>query len=294
MNKQTSISKVDNLEKEYVMKETNVLPRCLYQRSPSLVATLILFILGTLSASAAEMPVGTNAISPHANELLRRTSDYLAQAQFFSVNAEVWQDAVLASGQRVQATRTIDLEVRRPNRLHAEIRSTRRNRGIWYDGKAVSMLDRNRGTYGVVSAPNSLDQMLETSMTRFGIGIPLDDLIESNPYASVVGNVTSGIDIGPATVLGVACEHLAFSQTNIDWQIWIEEGPRPVPRKILITYKDEEGSPQYTAIFSDWDFLTKLPEFVFNFEPPPGAAKVNVMELGPQKQNQNQRSEKEQ
>lgn len=266
--------------------------RGLSQRFRLWAAVLILLSLGGLSASAAEMPVGTNAISPHANELLRRTSDYLSQAPFFSVNAEVWQDAVTASGMRVQATRTVDLEVRRPNRLHAEIRSTRRNRGIWYDGKTISMLDRNRSSYGVISAPNNLDEMLETATTRFGIGIPLDDLIQSNPYASVVRNVTSGTDIGPATVLGVPCEHLAFSQTNIDWQIWIEEGPRPVPRKIVIIYKDEEGSPQYTAIFSDWDFQTKLPEFVFNFEPPPGATKVNVMELRPQ--NENQRSEKEQ
>lgn len=274
------------------MKEMNSAIIWFLQRFRRCVTALICLSLGGLSALAHDLPTGTNAISPRANELLRRTSEYLAQAPFFSVNAEVWQDAVMASGQRVQATRTVDLEVRRPNRLHAEIRSTRRNRGIWYDGKAVSLLDRNRGSYGVVSAPNNLDGMLETATTRFGIGIPLDDLIESNPYATVVRNVTSGTDIGPATVLGVPCEHLAFSQTNIDWQIWIEEGPRPVPRKILITYKDEEGSPQYTAIFSDWDFETKLPDFVFNFEAPPGAAKVNVMELGTQ--NQNQRSEKEQ
>lgn len=274
------------------MKEMNAALRCFPQRFRTLMAALILVSLGGLSAAAADVPVGSNTVSPHADELLRRTSDYLAQSQFFSVNAEVWQDAVLASGQRVQAARTVDLEVRRPNRLHAEIRSTRRNRGIWYDGKNVSMLDRNRNTYGVVPAPNNLDEMLDSALVRFGIAIPLEDLIESNPYAEVRQKISSGTDIGPTIILGVPCEHLAFSQTNIDWQIWIENGPRPVPRKIVITYKDEEGSPQFTAIFSDWDFLTKLPEFVFNFEPPPGAAKVNVMNF--ETQHQNQRSEKEQ
>lgn len=272
------------------MKGKNVTRRCSLQRP--LLAALILLSLDGLSALAADPPTGTNAIGRRADELLRRTSDYLSQSPFFSVNAEVWQDAVMASGQRVQATRTVDLEVRRPNRLHAEIRSTRRNRGIWYDGKTVSMLDRNRGTYGVVPAANNLDEMLDSALIRFGIAVPLEDLIESNPYAEVRQKVSTGTDIGPTTVLGVPCEHLAFSQTNIDWQIWIEQGPKPVPRKIVITYKDEEGSPQYTAIFSDWDFLTKLPEFVFNFEPPPGAAKVDVMNFGTQ--NPNQRSEKEQ
>ncbi|HZQ45661.1 MAG TPA: DUF2092 domain-containing protein [Verrucomicrobiae bacterium] len=275
------------------MKETNAALMRLPQRFRPLLAVLALLSLGGLAARAAEPPAGTNGIgiSHHADELLRRTSDYLSQSPFFSVNAEVWQDAVMASGQRVQATRTVDLQVRRPNRLRAELRSTRRNRGIWYDGKTVSILDRNRGTYGTVAAPNNLDEMLDSSLLRFGIAIPLEDLIESNPYAEAKQKVSSGTDIGPTTVLGVPCEHLAFSQTNIDWQIWIEDGPRPVPRKIVIIYKDEEGSPQYTALLNNWDFETKLPEFVFKFEPPPGAAKVNVMELGPQ--NRNQQSKKE-
>ncbi len=274
------------------MKKTNTMFMRRPQPIRSLAAALILLSLGGLSASAADPTAATNAVDHRADELLRRTSDFLAQSPSFSVNAEVWQDAVLPSGQRVQAAHTVDLEVRRPNRLHAEVRSTRHNRGIWYDGKAVSILNRNRNLYGVAPVPNNLDEMLETATIRFGIGIPLDDLVQSNPYEAVMRNVTAGTDIGPTTVLGVTCEHLAFSQTNIDWQVWIEAGPKPVPRKIVITYKDEEGFPQYTALLSNWDFQTKLPDFVFNFEPPPGATKVNVMELGPQ--NRNQQSEKEQ
>jgi hypothetical protein len=79
--------------------------------------------------------------------------------------------------------------------------------------------------------------------------------------------------------MGVPCEHLAFSADNVDWQVWIQDGPRPVPRKFVITYKDEPNDPQYTAVFSNWDFNTELPDFVFNFEPPPGAAKIPVMEI---------------
>ena len=85
--------------------------------------------------------------------------------------------------------------------------------------------------------------------------------------------------------MGVPCEHLVFSQDNIDWQVWIQQGARPVPRKFLITYKDEPGSPQFTAIFSDWDFTTKLPDFVFKFDPPPGAAKIKVSELRAENQS---------
>jgi len=229
------------------------------------------------------------AIDPQADELMRRMGDYLAQAQFFSVNAEVWQDVQLPSGQRVQAGRTIDLQVRRPNRFHAEVRSTRRNRGLYYDGTSITLLNRVQNFYGSIPAPASLDEALDAASERFGITLPLEDLIVSDPYQNAMGKVTSGILLGPVTVLGVPCEHLAFSLGTVDWQIWIEDGARPVPRKIVITYKDEEGSPEYTAILSNWDFETKLPDFLFNFEPPAGASKINVAEI--KSENQAHKSE---
>jgi len=91
------------------------------------------------------------------------------------------------------------------------------------------------------------------------------------------------------TVLGVPCEHLAFSLGKVDWQIWVEQGNRPVPKKIVITYKDEAGTPEYTAIFSDWDFQTKLKDTQFNFVAPPGTTKIDVAEI--KSKNQTHKSE---
>ena len=53
-------------------------------------------------------------------------------------------------------------------------------------------------------------------------------------------------------LLGKRCHHLAFAQEHVDWQVWIEDGAQPLVRKFVITYKDEPGAPQYTAIFFDW------------------------------------------
>lgn len=229
-----------------------------------------------LSVSAAD---DRPAIDAHADELLKRMGDYLAQAQFFSVSAEVWQDVQLSSGQRLQAGRTIELQVRRPDRLRADVHSTRHNRELVYDGSAITLLNRAQNFYGTVRASGSLDEAMDVAIERFGIAMPLEDFIRSDPHKDLLQKATSGTDIGPVTVMGVPCEHLAFTQENIDWQVWIEDGARPVPRKFVITYKDEPDSPQYTAIFSNWDFATKLPDFVFKFEPPAGASKIKVKEI---------------
>jgi hypothetical protein len=218
-------------------------------------------------------------IDQRADQWLHRMGDYLQHAKYFSFNADIWQDVQLSSGQQVQAARTLAFNVRRPDRLRVEVRSTRRNRQLIYDGHDITLLNRVQNFYGTVAVPGSLDKALDAAVERFGINMPLEDFLHSDPYHDLTERVQSGIDIGPTTVLGTPCEHLAFTQGNIDWQVWVETGPRPVPKKFLITYKDEPGTPEFTAIFNKWDFSTPLPDFVFNFEPPPGASKIPVKEV---------------
>jgi len=240
---------------------------------PAIVAWLGLL---AIAAPAADIKPG---VDPQADQLLRRMSDYLAQEPFFSVSVEVWQDIRLGSGQQVQAGRTVDLQVRRPNRFHSEVHSTHRNRDLYYDGKSITLLDRVQNFYGAIPAPATLDETLDVASERFGITLPLEDIIVSDPYHSAMRKITSGILLGPVTVLGVPCEHLAFSLGQVDWQIWVEQGPSAVPKKIVITYKDEVGSPEYTAIFSNWDFQTKLSDFLFKFEPPAGSTEITVAQV---------------
>jgi len=271
------------------MKEPNRLPNFIARRLRSLFAICAAAGLCALSARAADVkPTDVKpVVDPSADKILKRMGDYLGQAPFYSVNAEIWQDVELGSGQQVQAGRTVVLQVRRPDHFHAEVRSTRRSRGLFYDGKSITLLNRNENFYGSIPAPATLDQALDTASDRFGIEMPLEDLVVSDPYQSAMQKIVSGRDIGPVTVLGTPCEHLAFSLGAVDWQIWIEDGVKPVPRKIVITYKDEEGTPEYTAIFSNWDFQTKLPDFLFTFEPPAGASKIDVNEIKAENQTHN-------
>src|SRR5207247_458138 len=130
---------------------------------------------------------------------------YLGQAQFFSASAEVWQDIQLSSGQRIQAGRTVELHVRRPNRLRAEVHSTRRNRELVYDGSAITLLNRTQNFYGTARASGSLDEAMDVACERFGITMPLEDFIRSDPHKDLLRKATSGSDIGTVTVMGVAC-----------------------------------------------------------------------------------------
>jgi hypothetical protein len=75
-------------------------------------------------------------------------------------------------------------------------------------------------------------------------------------------------------VNGRTCRTLAFVEKDIDWQIWIENGPQPTPCALVITYKREPSQPRFSAVFSNWDFTPRIDDAVFTPELPPGTQKI--------------------
>ena len=109
--------------------------------------------------------------------------------------------------------------------------------------------------------------------------LPLKDVLFSDPYAVLSEGITYGRYLGIHQAAGAACHHLAFSQETIEWQIWIDAGDQPVPRKVVITYVDEPSEPQYTAVFRRWKLEGPVPEGLFTFEAPEGARKIDVKSM---------------
>jgi hypothetical protein len=86
--------------------------------------------------------------------------------------------------------------------------------------------------------------------------------------------VQRGVYLGIHHVGDVACHHLSFEQETIDWQLWIDAGEKPLPRKLVIAYKTEDGVPQYAVTIGKWNLNADVPEELFRFEPPEGTERM--------------------
>jgi hypothetical protein len=243
------------------------------------------------AAPAAQLPTENGSltapvplsIDPEAKRLAQAAGDYLRTAKAFSVKAEVWEDRALPDGSLVQMSRTVTLDVRRPDRLHATVNAPeRRDREFWYDGKSLTVLDRDQNLYGQVSAPATIDAMVDAVEEKYGITFPLLDFAVSDPSESALRNVKGAVNAGADTVLGVICDHLLFTQEGADWQVWIERGSRPLVKKVVITYKNLPGAPRYMALLSDWKRDPRLSDDLFAFRPPPDSARIEVAERSAQ------------
>jgi hypothetical protein len=228
--------------------------------------------LGTWAAPAQPQ---TN-IAPQAERVLSAACQYLAETPYFSLNAEVWREHVTASGQKLQFSRAVCMEVKRPNRLHVEIASPHSQRGFWYDGKSLTILDRQPGVFSMVAMLGTLDAALDKAYDQFGIDLPLIDLAVSDPYKNSTAKVLKRTYYGLSPVLGVNCHHLAFTQENVDWQVWIQDSPQPLIRKFVITHKNEEGGPEFTALITRWNLTERIADADFIFEPPRGVSAIEM------------------
>jgi hypothetical protein len=181
---------------------------------------------------------------------------------------------VLPSGQKLQYSASEDVALQRPSRLYVEWSGDLGDRQFWYDGKSVTLYDPATPFYATDAAPKDIDAMLDKVLTQLGFVPPLADFLYSDPYRAARANVQYGFDLGMTDVNGRRCHTLAFVEKDIDWQIWIDSGPQLTPCKLVISYKTQPAQPQFTAVFTDWDFAPRIAESVFTPEVPAGLQKI--------------------
>jgi hypothetical protein len=225
---------------------------------------------GAQPAATTPAPV----VSDQADRLLKQMSAYIGSATEFTFHADVTFDHVLPSGQKLQYEAAEDVALQRPGGLYVEWSGDLGDRQFWYDGKSVTLYDPSTPFYAAETAPPDIDAMLEKVITQLGFSPPLADFLYRDPYHAAASNIQFGLYLGATDVNGRRCESLGFVEKDIDWQIWIDTGPQLVPCKLVITYKTQPSQPQFSAVFTDWNFSPRIAEPIFTPSLPPGAEKI--------------------
>jgi hypothetical protein len=230
-------------------------------------------------AQRTAAPAASADVDADALMALTKMGEALRSHNALSVTMDVTNEDVLTSGQKLQYVGTVQVTARRPDRFKMSIVSDIKNRDIYYDGKSVTVFSPRLGLYANFAAPGTIAQTLEAARDKFGVELPVADLFTWGVDDSRAARLTSGFLVRPEHIDGRACNHYAFRQQNVDWQIWIDD-QTSLPCKLVITRTDDPSLPQYTAVMR-WTFPTTIAESTFNFMPPTGSQKIAILELGP-------------
>lgn len=221
----------------------------------------------------------TDKIDPKADSLLREMSDLLGSKYKYTFKADIMFDEILDSGRKLQRSASEKVFVQKPNKVYIEYISDVGGQRFWYDDSNVTILDLPRSLYSKLVLPNSIDQAFDELLKTYDYSIPFSELLFVNSYKILSENVEAGYYTGSSVVFGVPCNHLAFVDKNVDWQIWIEDGQLKVPRKIVLTYKKIPGSPQFIAILKDWIFDQPFSHFLFKPDIPKFAKETKITNI---------------
>jgi hypothetical protein len=238
------------------------------------ILMLVLSLVGTL-AGAQRPRTAASERNEQAMSSLTRMADFLSQAQRFSVMVDIGFDVVQDSGQKIEFGETRKIVVRRPN--HVRVDSTKRDggtSGFIFDGKEIAVFNTRENVYATAAKPDTLDEAIVYFINDLDMRFPLAELFSSKLAKTLPAKIQAANYVEQESIAGVPCDHLALRGDWADLQLWIAQGDQPLPRRLVITYKNAEGQPQFWAQFSDWNLSPDVPDSLFVFTPPEGAAKI--------------------
>lgn len=218
------------------------------------------------------------AVEPQAVAALQKMGNYLRSLKSFTVHGDTTLDVVTEDGQKLQFPGSVDYKVRTPNDLQLSWKTDRKERELYYDGKTLTVYGPKNKYYASVDAPPTLRALLTDARDRYGIELPLPDLFLWGTDEAPVSNLKAATFVGPARIDGSVTEQYAFRQDGVDWQLWLETGDKPLPRRLVITTTDDPAQPQYSTTLT-WNTNASFKDSAFTFVPPKDAARIELVEV---------------
>jgi hypothetical protein len=243
----------------------------------SLVVTLTFMTVPVLSdqkQGSAQSPSELQAMS-----ILKNMSEYLAHTESYRVTMRDGYDVIQESGHKIEFGEFRIVTVSRSDRLRIEVeRSDGQKDLVSFDGEDMTIYTTNHDIYATSSRQGTLDQAIKYALDDLKIRMPLALMFLSTLPSELDNLVVSADYVENTTITDVPCDHLAVRTAGgVDFQVWVAQGSEPLPRRIVITYKEEPGQPQFSADFSNWNLAPDVSDALFGLTPPNGAERIRFL-----------------
>jgi hypothetical protein len=216
-------------------------------------------------------------IDPAATGILKRMTDYLAGLKQFSVQTQNTLEDMLDTGHRIDLDVSANVIVSRPNKLRSERKGDLVDQVFYYDGKTLTLFNPSHNVYATENVPDTFEELFRYMYESLGFSIPISDLVYPDPFPLLMHDVTFAAVIGKSYINGVKCDHLLFSRPGVDFQVWVTDGSRPLPRKYVVTDTATPGHMSVVTIMSNWNVEPNVEDVKFVFVPSKGAQKIDFL-----------------
>lgn len=237
-----------------------------------------LIVIGILSAFlwSTNQPVKSAEMDDRqAMDILQNMARTLAEAKQFSVTLRSSYDALQENGQRIEFGAVREIQVKRPDNLRVDLeQSDGDQRILVFGGKQILIYNVTENVYAETEKVGSVDDAINYIVGVLKTPLPLARMFQTNLSAKLEQLVEEIDYVELNKLTDIPTDHLAVRTRDVDFQIWIAQGKEPLPRRIVITYKNSKGEPQFRADFSNWNISAKGVKRPFTFIPPKNAEQI--------------------
>lgn len=227
------------------------------------------FITLTLALSVTMLIYSSTCVKAEAEDakrILKSMSEYMGSQQSISFGFDATLEVITTDKQKLGLASSGTLNLSRPDKIVVSRTGGFTDIELFFDGKTMTLLGKNLNVYTQFKVPGSLDNLIDELKDTYKRPLPAADILLSNSYDELMLNVVDVKDLGSGVVGGVACDHLAFRTTDVDWEIWIAQGDQPYPYRYVITSKLLDGGPQYTVQFRNWQIGEQVVPVEYSFK----------------------------
>ena len=210
-----------------------------------------------------------------AEAVLKNMADFISRTTSFSVTLRDGYDVVQASGQKIGFGEIRQITVERPQNLRVDLTQSDGDKAqLIYDGREISFSSSSDNIYSITPKPGTLDDAVKYLVKDLKVRLPLAMMLLSTFPAELEQRVTAADYVEFDTITTPPSHHVAARTEAVDFQVWVAAEGNPLPQRAIITYKHEEGQPQFWAEFKDWNLAPSISPSLFAFTPPQGAEKI--------------------
>lgn len=213
-----------------------------------------------------------------ARELALEMAALLGNAQKWQVDLLISYDTMQEDGQKIEFGERRRVSVERPSHILNELQASDGKReAVLFDGKNITVSEANSSVYARTPQPGDIDATVMYFLGDLGMRLPLAAMMMSQFPAVLEARMRSIEFVEETNILGEPTSHLAGRTIDVDFQVWISSGERPLPLRIVLTYREAPGQPQFRANFANWNFEPKFAADTFRFTPPAGASEIPLL-----------------
>ena len=237
------------------------------------LVTGVIVVVG--GCTRAPEPLTPEAASAKGDALLREMSTNLSALQTFTYTADQRRE-VVTDGKKEEKHSSRKVTVRRPNAFTFTSTGDDRDAAGWYDGKHITLVSNRAKVWARGPMPGTLDEALDYISSEYAIQLPSADLLYSSPYDAFMTKDTTGGWVDTQKIGDRTCDHLAYKQASVDWELWLNETSH-LPCQVKILYKDAPQQPATTITYSDFDPKPSVTDDTFAAKVPDGFQRIKIM-----------------